>query len=206
MAVIRRVLLPLFGAAVAAAAIAAAAFALVTALPQPTRGDRVGVRLLHFLQDRGGSGSRITIGDTSLTARCRGLPQRRSLVQLSDGNRFVVSGSRIRTWHVPGSELAGMSQQSALVRAAEADLAGSYQLYAAELTTQLARGKRVTERTVTVGGRRVYEIALAPERPRVLLIVDSETLQPLEARFDSGALKAFAVLSPPQMQRGLATC
>jgi len=52
----------------------------------------------------------------------------------------------------------------------------------------------------------VYEIALARERPRVVLVVDSRTLRPLEARFDSAALEASAVLEPPQMERGLATC
>jgi len=198
--VIRRVLVPLVGAAFAAGAIAAAAFALVKALPQPTRGDRVGVRLLELLHQRGGRGG------ISLTSRCRQLPQRRSLVELSDGNTFVVSGSHVRAWHAPATELAGMAQRPALVRAAEADLAGSYQLYASELTSQLERGKRVTERVVTVGGRRVYEIALARERPRVVLVVDSRTLRPLEARFDSAALEASAVLEPPQMERGLATC
>ena len=203
---IRRVLVPLVGAAFAAGAIAAAAFALVKALPQPTRGDRVGVRLLELLHQRGGRGSRMTIGGISLTSRCRQLPQRRSLVELSDGNTFVVSGSHVRAWHAPATELAGMAQRPALVRAAEADLAGSYQLYASELTSQLERGKRVTERVVTVGGRRVYEIALARERPRVVLVVDSRTLRPLEARFDSAALEASAVLEPPQMERGLATC
>lgn len=206
MAVIRRVLVPVVGATCAACAIAAAAFAVVTALPQPTSGDRIGVRLLQLLHARGGRGSRITIGRMSLTARCHQLPQRRSLVELSDGNTFVVSGSHIRAWHTPASEFAEMSQQPALVRAAEADLAGSYQLYASELTSQLERGKRVTERAVTVGGRRVYEIALARERPRVVLIVDRRTLQPLEARFDSAVLEATAVLEPPQMEPGLATC
>jgi hypothetical protein len=206
MAVIRRVLVPLAGATVAAGAIAAAAFALVTALPQPTRGDRVGVKLLQLLHDRGGRGSRITIGGMSLTARCRQLPQRRSLVKLSDGSTFVVSGSRIRAWHPAASDLAGLSQQPALVRAALVDLAGSYQLYASELISQLERGQRVTERALRVGGRRVYEIALASERPRVALIVDRRTLRPLEARFDSATLEASAVLEPPQMERGGATC
>jgi hypothetical protein len=206
VAVIRRIFVPLIGAVVVAGAIAAAAFALVTALPQPTSGDRIGVRLLQLLHAHGGRGSRITIGGRSLTARCRQLSQRRSLVELSDGNTFVVSGSRIRAWHAPASELAEMSQAPALVRAALADLAGSYQLYASELISQLERGRRVAERVVMVRGRRVYEVALARERPRVVLIVDTRTLRPLEARFDSAALQASAVLEPPQPERGLATC
>src|SRR5262249_38424111 len=178
MAVIRRVLLPLAGAVAAAGAIAVAAFALVRTLPQPTRGDRVGVEFLQFLHERGGSGSRIAIGGTSLAARCHALSRRRNLVELSDGSSFVVSGSRIRSWHPPTSDLAGAAQQTALLRAAEADLAGSYRLYAAELTSQLERGKRVTEHAVTMHGRRVYEIALAHERPRVTPIVHGPTTSP----------------------------
>jgi hypothetical protein len=206
MAMIRRVLLPVAGAAVAAGAIAVAAFALVRTLPQPTRGDRVGVKLLEFLHERGGSGSRIVIGGTTIAARCHTLSRRRNLVELSDGSSFVVSGSRIRAWQPPASDLAGAAQLPALVRVAEADLAGSYRLYAAELTSQLERGERVTEHLVTVDGRRVYEIALAHGRPRVTLIVDGRTLQPLAARFESAAIQASSVLSPPKPRRGLATC
>ena len=206
MALIRRVVLPLAGAAVAAGAIAVAAFALVRTLPQPTRGDRVGVKLLQFLHERGGTGSRIVIGGTSLSARCRALTKRQNLVELSDGSSFVVSGSHIRAWHPPSSALAGAAEQPALVRAAEADLAGSYRLYGAELTNQLERGKRVAEDTVMLRGRVVYEIELASERPRVTLIVDGETLQPLAARFESAAITASAVLGPPKSRRGVATC
>jgi hypothetical protein len=206
MALIRRVVLPVAGAAVAAGAIAVAAFALVRTLPQPTRGDRIGVQLLQFLHERGGSGSQIAIGGRSLAARCHALTKRRNLVELSDGSSFVVSGSHIRAWHPPSSALAGAAQQPALVRAAEADLAGSYRLYGAELASQLERGKRVTERVSTVNGRRVYEIALAPDRPRVTLIVDGRTFRPLAARFESAAIQGSAVLAPPKPRRGLGTC
>ncbi len=206
MALIRRLLLPVAGAALAAGAIAVAACALVRTLPQPTPGDRVGVKLLQFLRERGGPGSRIAIGGRSLAARCHALSKHQNLVELSDGSSFVVSGSRIRAWHPPTSDLAGAAQQPGLLRAALVDLAGSYRLYAAELTSQLERGKRVTEHAVTMHGRRVYEIALAHERPRVTLVVDGRTLRPLAARFESAALQASAVLPPPKPRQGLATC
>ena len=206
MAVTRRIVLPAVGAIVAAAAIAAAAFAVVSALPQPTQSDRIGVSVLRFLQDNRGRGSRMVVGGKLIAARCRRLSRSRSLVSLDDGAAFVLSGAHVRGWRAGDRALAAVSSESPLTRAAKADLAGSYRLYAAELTRQLENGHRVAARAVTLRGRPAYELELAPKSPRVVLVVDRRTLRPLAARFESARLTAKATLLSPRAAGQAAGC
>jgi hypothetical protein len=91
-----------------------------------------------------------------------------------------------------------------LLHAAAADLAGSYALYVDELTSELESGNRVLGSVATFAGRRAYEIRLSQHRPRAALFVDSRTLEPIGASFESATLTGRAVLFP-SVPRGTAT-
>jgi hypothetical protein len=190
MAVIRRIVVPLLGAAVVAGGIAAAAFAVVSALPQPTLGDRVGVGVLKVLLAHRGAGSRMTIGGTSLVSHCRQLKGGRTLVLLSDGAAFVIHGDHVYAWARHRSRIASLRHAPGLVQAAEADMAGSYGLYAHELAAQLGTGEHV----LVLDGGTVYELVLASGSPRAELLVNRSTLRPTGVRFDSRRLSGYATL------------
>lgn len=148
----------------------------------------------------------MTLAGDPLAARCRRLSRTQSLVSLSDGDTFVLRRARIRDWQTPPSRRAVALSEPPILRAAKADLAGSYRLYASELMRQLEAGLRVSGRPVTAKGRPAYEIELAPTRPRVALLVDRRTLRPLAARFESRQLSGEAELAPPAPLDGDATC
>lgn len=172
------------------AAITAAAFGIVSALPQPTRSDRIAVAVLHVLETHRGLGSTFTIGGRSFVAQCRRLPGRRSLVRLSDGTQFVVHG--VHVWpRGSASQLASARRTHRLLQAAEADLFGSYRLYAQELVLQLQSGSRVE----TGGARNAYTLILDQAKPRAVLLVDRATLQPIAVRFSSRSVSGRAILS-----------
>ena len=211
---IHRIVLPLAGAILTAGLIGAAAFWVVSGLPQPTRGDRTGVRLLDVLETKRGEGSVISIAGRSLVARCEQLTARHNLVWLSDGSALVLAGSHVQESMPPtvtargtaSRELASTRAASPLLRAAEADLAGSYAVYATELTIQLERGSRVIRKETFHQGRPAYEVELGRELPRAGLIVDRETLQPLAATFESSSLDGRALLSPPVQLKETTAC
>jgi hypothetical protein len=203
MAVTRRFLIPVFGAAFAAAAIVAASFGLIAALPQPTKGDRVAVGVLRYLEHTRGRGGLISIGGHVLLARCTPLSPRRKRITLSDGARFVLRGSHIEKWSTATSRRATRRPDSGVARAAIADLAGSYALYADELSRPLAHGKAVVE--AMPGRSPKYRVVLA-RRPYVDLVVDGATLRPLSARFRSARVSAQASLLPPARKSGKRLC
>ena len=200
----RRAVLPIFIAALSTVAVLAASFGLVTALPQPTKDDRIAVRLLRYLEHTHGRGSRIWIDGRTLASRCTALSPRRKLITLSDGGRFVLRGSRIRVWYPGESSLATARPESGLTRAALADLAGSYALYAVELSRPLANGDDVIAADAT-GGTQTYQFILA-RRPQVELIVDRTSLRPLAARFRSATASGHATLLPPAENAGRGSC
>lgn len=185
---IRRIVLPLLGAAAVAAGIAVAAYGVVSALPQPTRADRVGVGVLRVLQTHRGAGSRMRIDGTSLVSHCRQLSGGRTLVFVSNGTAFVIRGDHVHAWLKQRSGLAAVRRARGLLQAAEADMSGSYRLYAHELTAQLESGAHVR---VIDGGSR-YELVLASGSPRAELLVDRRTLRPVAATFDSHRLSGRA--------------
>jgi hypothetical protein len=205
MALSRKVVLPPVGAATAAVTVAAAAYALVVSLPQPTASDRTGVRVLRFLETKRGAGSEISVGGKTLTARCIRVSRRGNLVSLSDGNRFMLVGSHIRAWRTPDRSLAAV-ESDPLLHAAEADLAGSYSLYIDELTAELENGHRVLGGATLFGGRPAYAVHLSADRPRATLFVDRGTLAPLGASFESAGLHGRAVLQPPASAHSEAGC
>ena len=149
----RRIVLPVFFAALASAAIAAASFGLIAALPQPTPDDRLAVRLLRYLEETPGRGSRISINGHVLTARCRPLSRTRKLITLSDGTNFVLRGSHIRVWKPQKLRTLAMRPDTGLARAAIADLAGSNALYAMELARPLAHGDKMVDDVARTGRR-----------------------------------------------------
>jgi hypothetical protein len=183
------------------AAITAAAFGIVSALPQPTKSDRIAVAVLHVLETHRGLGSTFTIGGRSFAAQCRRLPGRRSLVRVSDGTQFVLRGVRVRPWR-PAGQLASARRTRALPQAADADLFGSYRLYTQELALQLQSGSRVE----TGGGRDAYRLILDQAKPRAVLLVDRATLQPIAVRVSSRSLSGQAVLSGQRPATEATTC
>jgi hypothetical protein len=187
-------------AAAVVCAVAVGGFVVMRSLPQPTHADRVGVGVLRVLETHRGGGSRMHIGGRSLVARCRDLAGGRSLISLSDGTRFVLRGARVRRWRA--SPLASDVTAPGVLRAAEADLAGSYRLYAHELTAQLERGERVG---VARDGE-AYALALDSSLPRAELVVNRETLRPVGARFRSRTLTAHASLRRPRPLQEAPTC
>jgi hypothetical protein len=196
----RGTVLPVFAAALAAAAVLAGSFGLVSALPQPTRYDRIAVDALRVLEQARGRGSRISIDGHRLLARCTSLSPRRKLIELSDGAQFVLRGSRIRAWSATTRRPKTMRPDSPAARAAIADLAGSYALYARELSATLERGEAAV---VDAGG--TYVIVLA-RRPSVELAVDRASLRPLRVRFRAAGLAAHAVLLRPVARAGGQSC
>jgi hypothetical protein len=190
LAVIRRIVVPVLGAAVVAVAIAAAAFGVVSALPQPNRADRVGVGVLRVLESHRGGGSRMRIGGALLISHCRQLSGGRTLVSVSNGTAFVIRGDRIHAWLKHRASLASLRREPGLLHAAEADMSGSYRLYAHELTAQLESGEHV--RVVDSGA--VYELVLASGSPRAELLVNRRTLRPVAATFASRRLSGRATL------------
>jgi hypothetical protein len=190
LAVIRRIVIPVLGASVLATAIAAAAFGIVSALPQPTRADRVGINVLRVLQSHRGAGSRMRIGGALLISHCRQLSGGRTLVSVSNGTALVIRGDRVHTWLKHRVSLASLRREPGLLRAAEADMSGSYRLYAHELTAQLESGEHVR----VIDGGALYELVLASGSPRAELLVNRRTFRPVGATFASRRLSGRATL------------
>lgn len=183
------------------AAITAAAFGIVSTLPQPTRSDRIAVAVLRVLETHRGLGSRFTIGGRSFVAQCSRLPGRRSLVRVSDGTQFVVRG--VHVWpRRPESQLASARRKHAPLQAAAADLFGSYRLYTQELVLQLQSGSRVE----WGGGPNAYRLILDQAKPRAVLLVDRATLRPIAVRFSSRTLSGRATLSGQQPATEATSC
>ena len=197
----RRVLIPVFGASLITAAIVAASYGLMAALPQPTAADRLAVRLLGYLEHTPGRGSEIWINGHRVLARCSSLSKSRKLITLSDGARFAIRRSHIRLWHEAAKK--PRRPDSALARAAIADLSGSNSLYAAELGPPLAAGDDMVEPIRE--SDRMYRIVLS-RKPYVALDVDRVSLHPVSARFRSAGISAQASLLAPARKHRRGTC
>jgi hypothetical protein len=187
-----RQLLALVGAAIAAAAIAAAAFGIVSVLPKPTRGDSLAVNLLDVLRQRRGSGSVMSIDGARVRARCTRIGRFRERVTLADGTVFVLRNSHVVARTERATPLAAVRVRRHALVAAEADLAGSYALYSAEVLAQLQRGIRISARHAIVDGKRAFSIALREKPPYVNLLVSRPSLQPLAVEFRSAEIDAHA--------------
>ncbi|HZO63202.1 MAG TPA: hypothetical protein VFB35_09520 [Gaiellaceae bacterium] len=186
------------------AAIAAGAYFLVSLLPHPSPGERIAVRALDVLQQHRGTRVMIDLGGKRLAARCRQLPHWRSLVALEDGSRLILTGTRV----VPldGERmLAGRTEAGGQLLSAQADLAGSFQLYSKELIGRLQNGRPVVVGVDRVRGIPALRLRLGRDRPRVELLVSRRKLQPLAARYDGRYVHASMVLlgsAPASSGRG----
>jgi hypothetical protein len=184
-------------AALGAAAIAAVSFGLVSLLPQPTRGERLGVRALGALQQRHGVGALMSIEGEPLVAGCRRLPPWRHLVTISDGSRLVLSSTRVERADEGGRMLAdARSPRAAQVISAEADLAGSFALYAKELIGRLQHGRPVVVGAGRFLGQPVYRLRLGRDRPRVELLVSRRSFAPVAARYTGRWVVGMSLLRP----------
>lgn len=196
----------LFGALAGTLTVAGAAYGLVSTLPSPRPGDRLGVRVLDRLEHARGSGSVIELAGDRVPVRCRRLPPYEHLLVFGDGTRLVLSGTRVRPLPVRGRRLESARSRYPDLLAAQADLAGSYSLYSRLLAQRLARGRQVVVGRARVHGRPALRIRLGRDRPAVELLVDRRTLRPLAATYSSATLSARSVLTPPVGRRRWAAC
>lgn len=185
------------GALLGACAITAAAYGIVSTLPAPSVGDRIGVRLLDRLDTTRGTGGVMQLAGVTRRVTCKRLPRYRHLVQLDDGTKLILSGTHVHEVAEPARErrLATIVDVPGLA-AAEADLSGSYTLYATQLAVQLEHGREVLAGAARVNGREAYRIRLTRALPQADLLVDRETLQPLVATFRSAAVSGRTLLGP----------
>ena len=193
-------------AATGLAAIVLAAYALVAMLPAPREDERLALRVLQFLDEHRGSGAVMTLGDDVVTASCRKLPPWRSLVTLTDGSRLVLAGTRVGVPTPRGRSLESAQPVDGERRAAQADLAGSYGLYALELRSRLVHRRPMLAGTTRVGDTPTYVIRLGRDRPRVELLVHRTSLVPVAARYVSARLDGTSRLAAPVDGRGGRGC
>ena len=179
------------------AAIVAAAYGLVATLPAPRDDERLALRVLEYLDEHRGSGALIALEDDVLTASCRKLPPWRSLVKLSDGSRLVLAGTRVHAQPQRGRRLESAQVVDPEQRAAQADLAGSYALYALELRSRLVHRRPMVSGVTRLGDTPAYVIRLGRDRPRVELLVHRVSLEPVAARYVSARLTGTSRLSSP---------
>ena len=194
--------------------VAAASFALISTLPGPTHGERLGVDVVRSLQSSRGRGAVIHLGRTVLVASCRPLSGSRRAISLSNGERLLLAGTRLRETASPrrssarrlaGRRAAAHASSPALLELAamKAGLAGSYAFYSAALKTRLMRGKEVFAGRTTFRGVPAFRIRLGADRPQVELVVDRRTLSPLAVTYRSRRASGWSRLLPaPPGARG----
>lgn len=186
------------GAALTLCAVAGVGYSLVSALPAPSAGDRVAVRVLDRLQSTRGRGGAMEIAGTTAQVRCRRLGGGRHLVTVGEGTRLLLSGTRVR--EVAQSSrlrlLASAQRQSPELTSAEADLSGSHELYAIQLAGQLSHGRTVVVGSTVVRGTPAYRLRLTRAQPSLELLVARRSLKPLVAVYRSASLSGRTVLGP----------
>jgi hypothetical protein len=186
-----RTVLALLAGLAFAAALAAGAFGLVATLERPSADAVLGTRILRALQHHRGFRSVVSIAPgTALTGTCRSVSQGRSLVTLSNGERLLVVGERVRALD---SSLSGYGLLAA------ADLAGCPKLLGLLLRRRVLHSFMEGQtwsspRPGRYNGRSVYVIPLKRRRPSVKLLIDQRTLAPLAVVFSSPALRGLSAI------------
>jgi hypothetical protein len=195
------------GAALGLSAIVLTGFGVVSTLPQPSHGDRIAVRALVVLQQHRGRGGVMQLAGVRLHVTCKRLPPYRQLIALDDGSRLVLSATHVRQVREPlRTRMLAVTENRPELVSAEADLAGSYALYAAQLTQRLAGGLPVLAGTTAVGGTPAYRLILGRGHPRVELLVDRQSLVPLAATYRSASLQGRTTLAQPAGRNAWRAC
>ena len=188
------------GVALAATAVVGGgAFAAISTLPRPTDDERLAVQVVARLHRPAAGGAPIHVGRGSFVASCRRLSGGRTLVLLDNGERFVVSRTRVhdRTPAPDGRTLTGRSARDRELVAVKAALAGIHNLYATSLRGRLMRGADVVAGRRLFRGRLTYRIRVGKDRPAVEILVAADTLAPVAATYRSRRVAAWSRLLPP---------
>jgi hypothetical protein len=189
--VIRRVALPVAGAAAILAGATLAAAGLGTVLRPPTRDVLLATKELAILDATRNGGARITIAGERLDATCS--PEgRTALVSFDTGGRIRVRGTRVTSTGAFTPALA----------AAVADLSGVHRLLATELADRVRSTSHLIDGVVRWQGRPALLLRLGDDRPRVDLVVSASTLRPLAVRFRASDVQGSSMLLPPHPDGG----
>jgi hypothetical protein len=199
-----RFLLPFALASLAACAVAAVSYALVSALPQPTKSELLGVQVLRSLETSRGHGAVISLAGERVVARCRAISRRRRLIT-AGSTRLILRGTHVTGAETGPRSLTAYSVEVLESRVAVAELAGSHFLYAAAIKSRLLRGLPVVVGTATVRGAKAYRVLL-DDRPRIEVLVSRRRLQPLAARYVSRRLHGSSLLFPMLDRARVAGC
>jgi hypothetical protein len=172
------------GVAALTVALGAAAYGLLeVGVTHASADERLVARTLSVLQSTRGSGAVITLDGRRLVATCRARHIGNATVSLDDG-------TELHLWRTHVSRVATSSERELLVRepadlvSAEANLAGSHDLYSRELTATLLGG-HVDVQATRLGSRSVYALRLGDGSPLVQLFVERASLLPVAARYVS---------------------
>jgi hypothetical protein len=168
----------------AALVITGGGFALMSTLPPPTRGDRLGARALVSLRHLRVVRTSIHLnGLRPFRATC--LPSGKHELIVVPGRGLLVTGPSVRT-------IFGSHQSPRLV-AAEADLAACPGLVNAELASQLLRGIVVLTLTRRWHGHLVNTLRISRGHPIVQLYL-SPRLVPVGVTFSSRFVSGWSVV------------
>ena len=180
-------------------AVAAAALAVVTALPAPTPDERLAVRVVQRLQATRSGGAVVHLDGGRVVATCRRLSGSQTLVRLDDGTRLVVARTRVHD-RSPGGATRGLaasrSPRERELLAVKAALAGIHRLYARSLRARLMRRADVIVHSHAFRGERALRVPIGAERPAVELVVSERTLLPLAVTYRSRRVSAWSRLLP----------
>lgn len=179
---------------------AAALGFLQLGLGRPAASDETAARLVHVLDTTRGSGAVIDFGSSSAVATCTRSGPGAIRVRVA-GTELIAAGP-----HVLETRSFDRLRELAVrpipdLAAAELNLAGSHALYARQLGGLLQR-RSVVLTPARFDGRAAYGIVLRASRPRVSIVVDRKTLEPVAAAYRSDDLTATSRLLPGRIARG----
>lgn len=180
-------------------AIGTGALALLSVgLHRATASDRFAVGVLDRLDGSSGVGASVDVAGRSLDVACAPTGGRRSAISLGNGTQLVIAGTHVVRTRV-GAARVVLGTEPPDLMAAEADLAGSHDLYERELAGTIFAGP-VILRPLRFDSRAAYAVRLGDGRPLVELIVDARTLRPLGARYQSESVAGTSrLLTAPKL-------
>jgi hypothetical protein len=193
--VIVRLVLRAAGVLTLTAALGAAAYGLLeVGMKRASAHDRLVADALRVLDDTRGAGAVMNVDGRKLVAHCTAARVGRAVVALDDGTRLLL-------WRTHVSRLGTSRERELLsplppdLAAAEANLAGSHDLYSRELTATLLAGRSAV-RATRFASRPTYALRLGDGSPLVELFVERTTLRPVGARYVSRTSSGTSELVP----------